>query len=166
VDPAGELLQFRHRVGQFRRDAGQPGPLVAPAGRNIGLRGARCQPDRDQPLLGAVVQIALDPPASLVRRGDRTAEARLPTRRSSRPTDGLRQRSGSRPSRRYPGGGRLPRRSRWPTTSPSRRYGRKIRCGRPPPKPFPAGTPIASRPGVRGSSRRRRRRLPGRRARI
>jgi hypothetical protein len=69
-DPARDLLQFSHRAGQSRRDAGQPSFQVAPAGSNIGLRGARRQCERDQSLLGTVVQIALDPAAGLVRRGD------------------------------------------------------------------------------------------------
>jgi hypothetical protein len=70
VDPARELLQLRHRVGQSRRDARQLSSQVIPVGGNIGLRGARRQSERDQPLLGTVVQVALDPAAGLVRRGD------------------------------------------------------------------------------------------------
>ncbi len=70
MDPARELLQFGHRVGQSRRDARQLSSQVAPVGGNIGLRGARRQRERDQPLLGTVVQVALDPAAGLVRRGD------------------------------------------------------------------------------------------------
>ena len=66
VDPARELLQFGCRVGQSRRDAGQPGLEAAPAGGNISLRGAYQQSERDQPLLGAVVQITFDPATRLV----------------------------------------------------------------------------------------------------
>jgi hypothetical protein len=65
VDPAREVLQFGHRVGQSRRDAGQLSSQVAPVGGTIGQRGARRQCERDQALLGTVVQITLDPAASL-----------------------------------------------------------------------------------------------------
>ena len=66
MDPAREVLQFGRRVGQSRRDVGQLSSQVAPVGRDIGQRGARRQSERDQSLLGTVVQIALDPAASLV----------------------------------------------------------------------------------------------------
>jgi hypothetical protein len=62
VDPARQLLQFGHRVGQSRPDARQLTSQVAPAGGSISLREARRQSERDQPLLGAVVQVTLDPP--------------------------------------------------------------------------------------------------------
>jgi hypothetical protein len=70
VDPTRELLQLRDRVGQPQRDARQHAPKVAPVGRGLGLRVAHRQSERDQPLLGAVVEVALDPAAGLVGGGD------------------------------------------------------------------------------------------------
>jgi hypothetical protein len=70
VDPARDLAQLCDRVHQPGRDAGQFGPQVVPAGRGIGFRSAHRQGERDQPLLRAVVEVSLDPPAGLVRRGD------------------------------------------------------------------------------------------------
>jgi hypothetical protein len=70
VDPTRELLQVRHRIDQSGRDAGQLGSKIVPVGRDIRLRGAHRQSERDQPLLGAVVEVSLDPAASLVRRRD------------------------------------------------------------------------------------------------
>ena len=43
---------------------------LAELGRHRGLRRAQLQRQRDQPLLGAVVQVPLDPPARLVGGGD------------------------------------------------------------------------------------------------
>ena len=68
MDPARELLQLRYRVGQPGRDPRQVRPQVIPAGGDVGRRGARGQPERDQPLLGAVMQVALDPAAGLTDR--------------------------------------------------------------------------------------------------
>jgi hypothetical protein len=56
VDPGGDLLQRRLDFAQVRRD----GRLSPP----------QREPERDEPLLGPVMQIALDPAPRLVGGGD------------------------------------------------------------------------------------------------
>ena len=70
VDPARDLLQFRDRIHQPGRDPGQLDSKVAPVERDIILRGVHRQFERDQPLLHAIVEVSLNPPPNVIRRGD------------------------------------------------------------------------------------------------
>jgi len=67
VDPTRDLLQILDRRYQSRRDAKQLRAEVLLLGGKVRLRRAHRQSERDEPLLRAIVQVALDPPASLVR---------------------------------------------------------------------------------------------------
>jgi hypothetical protein len=69
VDAARQLAQLLKGAGQAVGDPGQLRPELGPLGRHGRLGGAEVQHQRDQPLLGAVVQVALDPPACLVTGG-------------------------------------------------------------------------------------------------
>ena len=66
MDAAGDLGQLLQRAGCLG-----DGLIELPAefGRHLGLRRAQLQRQRDQPLLGAIVQVPLDPPAGLVGGG-------------------------------------------------------------------------------------------------
>ena len=65
-DLAQLVLHRRETLGDPRQLAVELGQL----GRHGGLRGAELEPERDEPLLGAVVQVALELPPRLVGRGD------------------------------------------------------------------------------------------------
>ena len=67
MDHAGDLAQLVHRTGQ---PGGDPVELRAELGRHRRMRRPRLQRQGDQPLLGTVVQVTLDPPARLVGGGD------------------------------------------------------------------------------------------------
>ena len=66
VDAAGDLAQFLGRGGGLGDGAVQARIEVAELGRHGRLRGAQLQGQGDQPLLGAVVQVAFDAPPGLV----------------------------------------------------------------------------------------------------
>jgi hypothetical protein len=65
-----QLLQLLRRAVQPGRDAVQFRPEFVEVGRHRRLRRAQLQRQRDQPLLGAVVQVALDAAPGLVGGGD------------------------------------------------------------------------------------------------
>jgi hypothetical protein len=69
VDAPRVLTQFVQRVGQPRDDALEVGAELAEFGWYRRLRRAQLQRQRDQPLLGAVVQVALDLPTGMVGGG-------------------------------------------------------------------------------------------------
>ena len=69
MEAAGDLAQLLQHAGHLRDHALQPLSQLASPGRHVRLRGPQLQGKRDQPLLGAVVQVALDPPARLVGGG-------------------------------------------------------------------------------------------------
>ena len=66
MDSPRDLLQVRDRRVKVRRDARELVAEIARAGRETRFGGAHRKPEGDQSLLGAVVEIALDPvkPAS------------------------------------------------------------------------------------------------------
>src|SRR4029453_19083564 len=66
VDAAGDLPEFFERISQPVRDPIQPCLKLAMLGRCIRLDGAQLQGQYYQPLLDAVVQVALDPAPGLV----------------------------------------------------------------------------------------------------
>ena len=69
VDAPRELLQFlRGRSGGIDGAVELRAELAELGGHRC-LRGAQLQAERDQPLLGAVVHVALDPPTRLIRGG-------------------------------------------------------------------------------------------------
>ena len=70
MDATRVITQFVQRVRQSGSDEFQIGAELAKLGRHRRVRHAQLQHQRDQPLLGAVVQVTLDPLASLVRSGD------------------------------------------------------------------------------------------------
>ena len=70
MDPAGELLQGGVDLGQRVDVPVQAGLHLGRLGVDGGLGGAQVHPERDDALLDAVVQVALDEPARLVGRGD------------------------------------------------------------------------------------------------
>jgi len=67
VDAAGDLTQLVQRAGRLGDGVVE---LRAELARQRGLRQAQPQRQGDKPLLGAVVQIPLDPAAGLVRSCD------------------------------------------------------------------------------------------------
>jgi hypothetical protein len=67
MDPTRDLLQILHRRHQPRRNARQLRAQVIPLRRQVRLRRAQRQTQRNKPLLRPVMQIALDLPASLIR---------------------------------------------------------------------------------------------------
>ena len=67
-DLAQLVLHGREPLGDPRQLAAEPGQV----GRHGGLRGAELEPERDEPLLGAVVEVALELPPRLVGSGDDT----------------------------------------------------------------------------------------------
>ena len=69
MDAMGDFPQVVDHAHELRGDAGDLGTELGPSG--IWLR-RRAQPERQrhEPLLCAVVQVALDPPADLIRGGD------------------------------------------------------------------------------------------------
>ena len=69
VDAAGDLAQLLQHVVHLGDRALQPLGQLAGSGRRRRLRLPQLQGEGDQPLLGAVVQIALDAPARLVGGG-------------------------------------------------------------------------------------------------
>ena len=70
MDPAGELAQLVERRAQLGVGlAEQLGGAVG-LGAERGSRELQREPEREQPLLGAVMQIALEPAALLVSGGD------------------------------------------------------------------------------------------------
>jgi hypothetical protein len=66
VDAAGEVAQLVHRACGLGGQAVQLRSQLLCPGRYRRLRGLQRQGERDQPLLGAVVQIPLETPARLV----------------------------------------------------------------------------------------------------
>jgi len=72
VDAAGELAQLLQRPIHAGGDPVQLGRQLLQPGRDRRLGGAELQGQRDQPLLGPVVQVALDAAAGLVGGGDDT----------------------------------------------------------------------------------------------
>jgi hypothetical protein len=93
VDPTRDLLQILDRRYQSRRDAGQLGAEVVPLGGKVRLHRAHGQPERNEPLLRTVMEVALDPTPGLVRRGDdtppRSGQLRLTLRLRNRRRDEL-----------------------------------------------------------------------------
>jgi hypothetical protein len=69
VDAARQLPQLLQGAGEAVGHPGQLGPQLGPLGRHRRLGGPQIKHQRDQPLLGAIVQVALDPPARLVAGG-------------------------------------------------------------------------------------------------
>ena len=84
MDAARQVAQLLQReVRLLARLAHQlGGSRVAVVGALLGH--AQVQRERDEPLLRAVVQVALDPPPLGVRRGDDRASARPPARAPGR----------------------------------------------------------------------------------
>ena len=70
VDPERDLTQLVHYARQPLDDVGQLGPELAELGRHRRLRSAQFERERDELLLRAVVQVALDPPPGRVGGGD------------------------------------------------------------------------------------------------
>ena len=70
MDSPRDLLKILDRLGQPACDPRELVPEVLPVRRNVGLGGAHGQSQRDEPLLRPVMEVALDPAACLVRRGD------------------------------------------------------------------------------------------------
>ena len=69
MDAAGEVAQFLEGGGQPVDDATELGRQLAGGGWHRRLRGTQLQRQRDQVLLGAVVEVALDPAAGGVGGG-------------------------------------------------------------------------------------------------
>ncbi len=69
MDAARQLPQLLQRAGQAVGDPGQLRPEFGLLGRHRRLGGPQVQHQRDQPLLGTVVQVAFDPPPGLVAGG-------------------------------------------------------------------------------------------------
>jgi hypothetical protein len=63
VEPARELAQLLDRASDLRHSLVEQPDCAVRAGTELVLRMAKRQPDRHQPLLRAVVEIALDPAA-------------------------------------------------------------------------------------------------------
>ena len=70
MNAAGDLPQLVEHARQLLDDARQRALELAELRGHPCLRRAQLQPERDEPLLGAVVQIALDPPPRLIGGGD------------------------------------------------------------------------------------------------
>jgi hypothetical protein len=66
MNPPRNLLQFFQHRGQTVGNVRQLALELAELRRHRHLHRAQLQPERDEPLLGAVVQIALDPPTGLI----------------------------------------------------------------------------------------------------
>src|SRR4051794_14862084 len=66
VNPVGDLPQLVKRARQPRGNARQRALELIELRWHYRLRRAQLQAERDEPLLDAVVQIALDPPPRLV----------------------------------------------------------------------------------------------------
>ena len=115
-------LVDRDARSRRRRRRASAGALAARPSAELVLGVAQREPDRDEPLLGAVVQVALDPPALLVRRPRRCAPARPRPRRAGGAARRAAARSRSparRPRRPARSSGRGPRRSGACSTRPS-----------------------------------------------
>ena len=68
--PPGDLAQFVQGTVRFGGQVAEPRPQPSRFRRYFGLHGAQLQREGDQPLLGAVVQIALKSPPFGVAGGD------------------------------------------------------------------------------------------------
>jgi hypothetical protein len=69
MDAARHIPQVVHHAHQALGHVGQLAPEVAEPRRDRRLGGAQRERERDKPLLSAIVQVVLDPPARLVRGG-------------------------------------------------------------------------------------------------
>ena len=69
MDAPRQLPQVVQGAGEAVGDPVQLPPELGLGGRHGRLRGPQVKHQGDQPLLGAVVQVALDPPAGLVAGG-------------------------------------------------------------------------------------------------
>ena len=67
MDAAGDLAQVLHRSGELVRDLADLRLELTLVGRHHGLREAQLQAERDQALLGPVVQVPLNPPPGVIR---------------------------------------------------------------------------------------------------
>ena len=103
-DSAGELLELADSDGDLRNRAVDRLRRAVSARAQLVLRVAQREPDRDQPLLGSVVQVALEPPPLLIAGGRRFARARPRPRRAggAAPRAAVRSRSRGRRPRRPP----------------------------------------------------------------
>ena len=72
VNPASVLAQFIERTGQPGGHPAEFGAQLAELRRHRSLRRPQLEGERDEPLLCAVVQVALDLQARLVGRSDQT----------------------------------------------------------------------------------------------
>ena len=66
MQPACEIAQLLERPLQLGRGLDEQLACLLRGVRQLGQRDPKLDGERDQPLLGAVVQVALEPPASLV----------------------------------------------------------------------------------------------------
>jgi hypothetical protein len=64
-----EPAQLLKRDGEFLSRLGQDGPRVGRIGPEAGIDESEGHGDRDEPLLGAVVEVALEAAACVVRGG-------------------------------------------------------------------------------------------------
>jgi hypothetical protein len=70
MNPSRQLPQVVQDAVQTLRRPRQLRSRLSRVGKLRGLRSSQLQHQRHQPLLDAVVQIALDPAAALIRGGD------------------------------------------------------------------------------------------------
>jgi hypothetical protein len=86
VDAPRDLLQILDRTGQTAGSMGDLPLERRKLGRHRGLLGAQLERQRDEPLLGAVVQVTLDPATGLVAGGDDSRANVSAMRISARPS--------------------------------------------------------------------------------
>ena len=77
VDPAREVAELGERLGGAEPGLGDQLPHLLRVGADVLLGHAEAHPERDEPRLGPVVQVALDPAELALLRVDRARTARL-----------------------------------------------------------------------------------------